>query len=224
MTVSNRKQQMIDEQAEVVRLRNDGLTLNEIAHHFGKSIGWVNSRVNPRYKPKKLRRVDDDGAAIAPLPIALPRDRTEIGCERIPASIKTLMIEIDTAVKNKLYKLAAMGIRAALENIMKEKIGDRPFVVLVAEFQKTGYLSVRQVESLNSIIEAGHAVVHRGWQPNHDDISLLIDVTETLIKTIYLHEDRARELKERVPTRQQSEHKLAFTPDRPASEVIREQL
>ena len=208
LSISNRKQQMIDEQAEVVRLRNDGLTLDEIAHHFSKSIGWVNSRINPRYKPKKLRRAEDDAvAAIAPLPITLSSgEGKEIGCsnEGIPASINALMIEINTAVQNKLYKLAAMGIRATLENIMKEKIGDRPFVVLVAEFEKSGYLSVRQTESLNSIIEAGHAVVHRGWQPNADDISLLIDVTETLIKTVYLHEYRARELNERVPKRQKA--------------------
>jgi hypothetical protein len=221
MSISSRKQQMIDEQAEVVRLRNNGLTLDEIAHHFSKSIGWVNSRINPRYKPKKLRRAEDDaGAAMAPLPsgfltagatgrgsliiagagesasITLSGEGTEIGCSNdgIPASIKALMTEINTAVQNKLYKLAAMGIRATLENIMKEKIGDRPFVVLVAEFQKSDYLSARQTEILNSIIEAGHAVIHRAWQPNADDISLFIDVTETLIKTVYLHEDRAREL------------------------------
>jgi len=196
---------MIGEKAEVVRLRNDGLTLQEIAHHFDKSIDWVNSRINPSYEPKKLRRVEDDsGATAAPLPIALRREGTKIGHgnDRIPASITALMTEIDTAVQNKLYKLAAMGIRATLENIMKEKIGDHKFVVLVAEFQKKGYITIRQAESLNSIIEAGHAVIHRGWQPNDEDISLLIDVTETLIKTVYLHEDRARELKERVPKRQ----------------------
>ena len=212
---------MIDEQTEVVRMRNDGLTLQEIAQHFGKSIGWVNSRINPHYEPKKLRRVkDDSGATVAPLPIDLPSEGPEFGRgnervpasiitlkfgrgdERVPASIITLMMEIDTAIQNKLYRLAAMGIRATLENIMKEKIGDRPFVVLVREFQKTGYISERQAESLDSIIEAGHAVIHRSWQPTNDDISLLIDVTQTLIKTVYLHEDAARELKERVPKRQ----------------------
>jgi len=55
-----RKQQMIDEKAEVVRLRNEGLTLHEIGHHFGKSVGWVNSRINPKYEPEKLRRAEDD--------------------------------------------------------------------------------------------------------------------------------------------------------------------
>jgi hypothetical protein len=205
MSVSNRKQQMIDEKAEVVRLRNDGLTLQQIAHHFGKSIGWVNSRINPSYEPKKLRRAEDDSeATVAPLAIALAPEATEIGRynDRIPMSIRDLMIEIDTAVQNRLYKLAAMGIRTTLENIMKEKIGDHPFARLVEEFQKRGYLSTRQAESLNSIIEAGHAVIHRAWQPNDEDISLLLDVTDTLIKTVYLNEDSARELKERVPKRQ----------------------
>jgi Domain of unknown function (DUF4145) len=155
-------------------------------------------------------RSNGEAGPLAGLPTStqgpLSGEGTEIGCsnEGIPASIKSLMMEINTAAQNKLYKLAAMGIRATLENIMKEKIGDRPFVVLVAEFQKSDYLSVRQTESLNSIIEAGHAVIHRGWQPNAADISLLVDVTETLIKTVYLHEDRARELKERIPKRQKA--------------------
>jgi hypothetical protein len=94
-----------------------------------------------------------------------------------------------------------MGIRAALENVMKEKVGDRPFKVLVDEFQKAGYLSIRQALNLGSIIEAGHAAIHRGWEPTDEDIHTLLDITESIIQTVYLHEDRARELDKRVPRR-----------------------
>jgi hypothetical protein len=85
---------------------------------------------------------------------------------------------------------------------MKEKVGDRPFKVLIDEFHKAGYLSKRQALSLGVIIEAGHAAIHRGWKPNDDDVSTLLNITETLIETVYLHEDRARDLDKRVPRRQ----------------------
>lgn len=206
---------LLDEQAEVARLRNDGRTLQEIARHFGKSIYWANSRLNPSYEPKRLRRTQ--GGSTQSIPISLsstplltdfPLTRPEIGRLRgkdgIPAPIMSLMTEIYIAVEHRLYTLAAMGIRAALENVMKEKVGGRPFKALVKEFQKSGYLSTRQALSLDVIIEAGHAAIHRGWQPNDEDVSTLLNITETLIETVYLHEDRARNLDKRVPRRQQS--------------------
>jgi hypothetical protein len=208
---------LIDEQAEIARLRNEGRTLQEIASHFGRSIYWVNSRLNPSYEPKRLRRAQ--GNIAPPMPISLTSEPTDIllhrerigrlrASEGIPAPIMSLITEIYTAVEHKLYTLSAMGIRATLENVMKEKVGDRSFKVLVNEFQKAGYLSTRQALSLDVIIEAGHAAIHRGWQPNDEDISTLLNLTETLIETVYLHEKRARNLDKRVPRRQQlAEHR-----------------
>src|SRR5271167_4532365 len=121
--------------------------------------------------------------------------------KEIPSTIHSIMHEIYSAVEHRLLRLAAMGIRAALENVMKEKVGDRPFNALIDEFQKAGYLSTRQALSLDSIIEAGHATIHRGWQPTREDIDTFLDITESLIEAVYSHEDRARELDQRVPRR-----------------------
>jgi hypothetical protein len=85
----------------------------------------------------------------------------------------SLTTEIYVAVEHRLYTLAAMGIRATFENLMKEKVGDRPFKALVNEFQKAGYLSPRQALSLDVIIEAGHAAIHRGWNPTDEDVFTL---------------------------------------------------
>jgi hypothetical protein len=213
MTSGRRK--LIEEQAEITRLRTEGHTLHEIASRFGKSIYWVNSRLNTSYQPKRLRRAQGDD--VRPIPISLDSTslltdisllRPEVGRLRgkagIPTPIMSLMTEIYIAVEQRLYTLAAMGIRATLENVMKEKVGDRPFKVLVNEFQKAGYLSTRQALSLDVIIEAGHAAIHRGWQPNEEDVSTLLNITESMIETVYLHEDRARNLDKRVPRRQQS--------------------
>lgn len=205
-------QALIEQKSEIIRLRNAGHTLQEIARHFGKSIYWVNSRLNPSYEPKRLRRAE---GSVEPIATSLestsfladigarPREIGRLrGANGIPESIMSLMTEIYLAVEHRLYSLAAMGIRATLEVVMKEKIGDRPFKVLVNEFQKAGYLSTRQALNLDVMIEAGHAAVHRGWKPDEEDISTLLNITETLIEIIYLHEDRAKNLDKRVPRRQ----------------------
>ncbi len=201
------------EQVEIARLRDEGKTLQEIAHHFGKSIYWVNSRLNPSYHPKHLRRMQGGAQPLPksldhPLSLsaaALPLDHGTgrlRGVEGIPPPIMSLVTEIYLAVERRLYTLAAMGIRATLENVMKEKVGDRPFKVLVNEFQKAGYLSARQAQVLDTIIEAGHAAIHRAWKPNDEDVSTLLNITETLIEIVYIHEGQARDLGKRVPPRQ----------------------
>ena len=94
-----------------------------------------------------------------------------------------------------------MGVRALLDIVMKSKVGDHNFKELVIEFQKAGYLSIRQSETLNTILEAGHAATHRAWEPTDQDVMTLLDITEAVIETTYLHEPRARVLDQRVPRR-----------------------
>ncbi len=48
-----------DEKTLVSQLRNkDGITLQEIANKLGKSIYWVNSRLNKKYEPKRDRKTN----------------------------------------------------------------------------------------------------------------------------------------------------------------------
>ena len=52
---------IINIKAEIHRLRfEEGKTLQEIAKIFGKSIYWVNARLNKNYEPKRLRQTADD--------------------------------------------------------------------------------------------------------------------------------------------------------------------
>jgi hypothetical protein len=120
---------------------------------------------------------------------------------RVPASIYMLMDQIySAALKEGAYWLAAIGIRGVLDLTMIEKIGDRrTFKEKVDAFQEAGYLSVRQALNLNILIEAGHAAVHRQWAPSSCEIATLLDITNSIIETAYLHEKRARDLESNVP-------------------------
>lgn len=95
-----------------------------------------------------------------------------------------------------------MGIRAALEAVMIERIGDQGnFAKNLVVFLNAGYLSVRQDGNLRSILEAGHATIHRGWNPTESDISTLLDIAESIVETVYLHDHRVRDLDKKVPKR-----------------------
>jgi len=116
--------------------------------------------------------------------------------------VGTLLKEIYVALQNNLSSLATMGIRSLLEKVMIAKIGDQgSFRKNLIEFEKQGYVSRIQKERLEAILEAGHAVIHRTFMPSTKDVITLVDITEHIIETVYLHEDKVKELQKRVPPR-----------------------
>ncbi len=117
-------------------------------------------------------------------------------------SIHDLLKEVYVALHNDSRNLAGMGVRAILDQVMTEKVGDRhSFVRTLEAFKEGGFLSDHQAETLDTILEAGHATVHRGWRPSLDDLDTLLDVTESLIASTYIHERKAKDLAKRVPPR-----------------------
>jgi hypothetical protein len=120
----------------------------------------------------------------------------------IPASVTELMEEIYTALQNGSRRLVVMGTRAVLETIMLSKTGDQGiFHKNLDVFQAAGYLSVLQSHTVGVILDAGHATIHRGWKPTDDDVSAVMDITESVIETTYLHEPGAKRLETNVPRR-----------------------
>ena len=95
-----------------------------------------------------------------------------------------------------------MGIRALLEKVMIEKCGDNgSFWENVKEFEKQGYVSRIQRERLETILEAGHAAIHRLYKPSKDDLVTLVDIAESLVESIYIHGSKIEKLKNGIPPR-----------------------
>jgi hypothetical protein len=169
-----------------------------------RGCGAVQMRVTSKHSSAKPRIISYPRSIARRAPRwfeASVSDKFGLDILAVPDSVCRLMNEIYAASNNELWRLCAMGIRAVLENVMKEKVGDHKFVVMVDKFQEAGYLSLRQAEVLNSLLEAGHAAIHRDWEPTDEDISILLDITETVIETVYLHEMKAEALDRRVPKR-----------------------
>jgi hypothetical protein len=111
--------------------------------------------------------------------------------------------EIYVATRNCLPHLAIMGIRAILEQTMiKHNGGDcGSFERNLNEFQKRGLISLVQRDSLEAILQAGHAVIHRGFKVTEDDLNTALNIMEGVLAAIDYLDEPAQELLSRLPLR-----------------------
>lgn len=150
---------------------------------------------------------EDDGPTVNYFPAAIfrpsPRWFSELWLS--PSTddfVEKLLKEIYVALQNNLPSLAAMGVRSLIEKVMISKTGDKgSFAKNLDEFEKQGYVSKIQRERLETILDAGHAAVHRTFTPSTQDVITLVDIAEHIVETVYLHEGKIKVLKRRVPPR-----------------------
>lgn len=120
-------------------------------------------------------------------------------------------IEDLVALHNEIYRalaegsrrLAAMGIRALVEQIMIDKVGDKGrFEENIKAFFEAGFVApVQQSTFRETLIEAGHAAMHRGFNPSVSTIETLLDIVEPLVDDLYFKQRRAREAAKSIPKR-----------------------
>ena len=117
-------------------------------------------------------------------------------------NLHDLLSEIYVALRNDQRALAAMGVRALLENVMVEKVGDKgSFSANLKAFETEGYVSRIQRERLDTIFEAGHAAMHRLYKPSKADLITLVDIAESVVESIYIHHSKVERLKKGIPPR-----------------------
>lgn len=118
--------------------------------------------------------------------------------------VPNLLRQIYSAYHAGSYALAAMGIRALVEQVMIDKVGDNgTFIANLSKFHDAGYLSSAQRNFLEVTLELGHAAIHRGYEPTAEDIRRSLDMTEPILETVYIHEGHAEHLQKSVPKRNQ---------------------
>jgi hypothetical protein len=118
------------------------------------------------------------------------------------AFIPRLLNEIYGSLHSEHRAVSAMGIRALLELIMIDKIGDRGnFSKNVEAFEANGFISTVQKGLLEPTLEFGHASMHRNHAPKMNELVTALDITESLIHTLYVLPDKAKELEKTVSKR-----------------------
>lgn len=110
--------------------------------------------------------------------------------------IEKLLAEIYSALQNDSRRLAAMGIRALLEAIMIEQVGDSGQIgANVDKFLAEGHVAKKHQDIFRDrLIEAGHAAMHRKHVPSSADIDILLEITESIIASIYVHPHKAKSI------------------------------
>ncbi|MFA4874406.1 MAG: DUF4145 domain-containing protein [bacterium] len=139
-----------------------------------------------------------------PPPISRQRPRwfAEVYRNEALYDLNCLLEEIYIGLQNKSVRLATMGIRALLENMMIQKVGDHgSFSSNLSELHSKGFVTEEQKKILDTVLEAGHAVMHRQYSPNEGDLISCMDIVESLIETIYVHPGKAAELSKKIPHR-----------------------
>lgn len=118
-------------------------------------------------------------------------------------AIADLMEEVYTALQNDSRRLAVMGIRAVLEVVMIDKIEDQGSIGKnVTAFLEAGYVPPVSHDVFRStLIEAGHAAMHRNYKPDKEHVDVLLDLTEGLLASIYVHPVSAAKVNRRIPKR-----------------------
>ncbi|HMJ63720.1 MAG TPA: DUF4145 domain-containing protein [Candidatus Binatia bacterium] len=119
-----------------------------------------------------------------------------------PDEIQDLLKEVYICLQNDCVRAAAMAARALLEHVFVSTCGDQgSFTRNVDAFQKAGHLSQSQRELLDTVLDAGHATMHRSFKPSKHDLSTVMDVVEIIIQLQYVHNQTVQELKKRIPQR-----------------------
>jgi len=121
------------------------------------------------------------------------------------------LVAIYRAIDCRSYKLAAMGIRSLFEVIAHEDGASSalPFKKKLDKLEDLERITPEERLGLDALIESGNAAVHRKWNPNFDEVVLLLTILEAYVHTFYFKaEDEAAMLEEK---RQHGERVKALT-------------
>ena len=121
----------------------------------------------------------------------------------VPLEIANFLTEIYSALDNENLRLCALGIRALIEQVMISQVGEQGSLGKnVDAFFAAGHVASRDQGNFRSaIIGVGDAAMHRGYTPKVEDIHILLDISESLIASIFVHPERAKNVAAQIPPR-----------------------
>jgi hypothetical protein len=180
------KTAMID---KVIALMGDAPTMATIATIAAIEWQYAIDITTRRYPPAMSRRHPDWWYGFSAY---LPKD------------INDFLKEIYVALHNDSLRLCALGIRALIETIILEKIPEDTGKLSrnIDAFFAAGYVAPNERDQFrDKVIELGNAAMHRSYKPESRDVYFLLDITESLIASIFVHPIRARNVGTKMPSR-----------------------
>ena len=161
-------------------------TNSEEVDHEGLPNGEYTTFYIPTYRtlPAQPKR---------PRPSCLGKSDKRLG---LVLRLWPIMHEVYEALDNDLHVLAAMGMRIVFD-VSAQMLGvdpELPFAKkLAALFEKK-----EDRERLATLVDAGSASAHRGWNPSGEDLSTMMDVLEEFVHDAFVAPERRKKLDERL--------------------------
>lgn len=122
--------------------------------------------------------------------------------EELDKDLYNLLLEVYSAANDEQSRLLSMGVRAALDHIMMRIVGDiGSFEEKLSKMVSEQYLTGKQKEMLDVIIDAGSAAAHRGYKPPRDLLENMIYVMDTIIRDYYITGPMLNTAKTLIPPR-----------------------
>jgi len=105
--------------------------------------------------------------------------------KKLPNGESELLNEVLISMNSSCFTISAMGLRALLDMFIVRSVGDSgSFKAKLKKMVNQGFLSARQVEIIEPVLNLGNAASHRGYTPDSESIRYTYDVIENL-----LHQD-----------------------------------
>jgi hypothetical protein len=118
--------------------------------------------------------------------------------------VKELLSEIYSSIVHANNRVAAMGLRALIEQIAVERAGaqtNSTFSAKVRALIDKGLVSARSGPVLEQVIELGHAAVHRGHNPHLVPLTKCMDIVDNVIESIYVLPESSQDIRRGTPKR-----------------------
>ncbi|MDR6528271.1 hypothetical protein J2787_003690 [Chryseobacterium rhizosphaerae] len=105
----------------------------------------------------------------------------------IPVKIRIVYFETVEALKNKIYLLAGVGLRAVIEAIcLEQNIPGRNLEIKINKLVQNNLITKKDASLLHSIRFLGNDSVHEMAVPNEQKLRIALDIIESLLKNLYL--------------------------------------
>lgn len=145
---------------------------------------------------------DNPGTTVTRYPPPTMR-RVPAWSRELPGTLRNLLAEVYSACAFDARKLAAMGIRALIDEVANDKVGDIGCFKKKLDALTAGeFLSSYQTEVIDAAFDAGSASMHRAFCPSVDVLTNLLDIVEHLLQGTYVLPGVAANLKKATPKRQ----------------------
>ncbi len=118
-------------------------------------------------------------------------------------SCDAILYEIYGALALGAHRLATMGVRALVERLMISQVQDQgTFENNIKAFFAAGHVApMQQGMFRDTLIDAGHAAMHRDFAPSADTVNTLLDIVEGIMHLNYYAPMLAEMVKETIPAR-----------------------